>query len=92
MRRNKRKGSPKMRAQKATRMIVQVSRDNVEDLLEVALEDFFRATKLLKPSDVVDFIRLPPWWDDIVDVEIKLIVPIRRARKKEVEHITYNGA
>lgn len=82
-----------MSAQSATR-IVQISLDNIDDLMTVALESFFRATKVLKPSDVVDKIYLdytPPWTGEYRDVVIKLI-PVRRRVRKEVEHIVYNGA
>lgn len=80
--------------QPATR-IVKVSLSNIQDLLEVALENFLRATKVLKPSDVVDKIEVlslgPPWTEGMMDVKIKLIIPVRRKRK-EVEHVIYNGA
>jgi hypothetical protein len=91
MRRNKRERNPMMSARKAATRTVQVSLDNIEDLLSVALEQFFRSTKVLKNSDVVekiDVLMFPPWKGETVDVQIRLAP----RKKKEVEHIIYNGA
>ena len=82
-----------MSARKPATRIVKVSFKTIEDLLEVALENYLRSIKELKNSDVVDEIKvlMTPPWEELVDVRIKLITPVRRM-KKEVEHIIYNGS